>query len=1134
MESKLNFFINQANEIITSSKNLESALKRLMHLFCTMFDRKDEVRLVLSFGDFFLYCEEKHIENHVREITFEIDGKHTGRFEIYSSLSTEEFSKKYKLEMRILDEVAKMFAYHYRNQVEIKIDDNKLKPLQSKTTIERSKNFYRDFIENYFERDIFHDLMPYKVKEILLIATLYDAYTIESEGNFTQQLAGDFSKLNLTSAPRVTAVNSYVEAEDKLSKRHYDMIIIMVGIDRKTPVAIAERLKESKYSFIPVYFLLNNNAYIKEFEDYKFDGLVENIFVWNGDSRIFFTMVKLQEDKINLRNDTEIGKVRIIMLVEDSIRYYSRYLPELYMNVFKQTQKLIEEVTTLDELYKVLRLRARPKILLASSYEEAKQLFDMYRPHFLSIITDVEFYRKGKTDKRAGFDLVSYVKQFFYDKDFPIIIQSSDLSNREKAYEIGCSFIYKNSDTLASDINFVLMFNMGFGDFIYKDRDGQNLKCPDDPGKECRAKTLDEFEKMLYIVPAESLMYHATRNHFSLWLRARGEIALADELSKLTTDDFDDAEDMRKFLIEKIKKIKYEKNKGKIVEFIPEELTNESNIVSLAPGALGGKGRGIAFIHTLIYKYGIDSRFDMKIKTPYTFIIGTDEYDNFLMNNNLKTFAIEENDYRKIREAFLKAKLSDKLIERLKIVLQHVDAPLAVRSSGLFEDSLMQPFAGIFETYIVPNSHPDFNVRLKQLTDAIKMVYASVFSEKSKQYINAISYKIEEEKMAVVIQKVIGHRYGDYYYPHISGVAQSYNYYPFSYIKPEDGFAAIALGLGMYVVEGEKAYRFCPKYPKLQNQTAEDIYNNSQTYFYAVDLRPKELNYIEGEDVGLAKLDVWDAEKHGVLKHLVSVYDMDTKTLIPGLDKPGPRVLDFADILKYNYVPLADTLVKILKISEEAMGSPVEVEFAVDLNKDENGKATFYLLQIKPLLGNEEDYNVNLDEIPKEKIIILTDKSMGNGKYENIKDIVFVKPETFDKHYTTEIAKEIASLNEQYVKKNENYILIGPGRWGTRDKWIGIPVSWPQISKAKIIIEMSLPGFPLDPSAGSHFFHIMVTMNVGYLSIYHNNPEHIVKWDLINQQKTIYESKFVKVVRFQEPFIVKLDGKKRIGVAFLI
>lgn len=983
---------------------------------------------------------------------------------------------------------------------------------------------FDDFLfKNFYQRDILYDLMPFKVKEILLIASLYDAFTIENEGNFTQKILGEFSKLNLTSFPRVTAVSFHYDAFRKLSSKHFDLIIVMVGNEKKMPIRVIEEVKKD-FTHVPIYLLLNNNADVADFNDYNQNNFVDNLFIWNGDSRIFFSMIKLLEDKVNLENDTKLGHTRVILLVEDTPRFYSRYLPEIYLIVFKQTRSVMENVTETDELYKVLSGRVRPKILLVSSYEEAIEIFEDYKDNFLSLITDVEFYRNGKKDKNAGIDLAKYIQEATPDIDIPIVVQSRDLSNKKRADAIGCTFIHKESETLTHDIKRVVKYNMGFGDFVYCDSNGNEIGYV--------AKNLDDFEYYIEKIPEESLLYHALRNHFSLWLMARGEIRFAEILARLRFDDFKDATHIRRFLLRTIKRLRYEKTKGEVVEFNESELDNQSTVVTLSSGALGGKGRGLVFINKLVYGFDIDLRFpEINLKTPVTFIVGTDTYDQFIEENNLREIAFDKNiEYQELKEAFLNSWLSEELVSKLRTIVRVIRKPLAVRSSGLFEDSMMQPFAGVFETYIIPNSNKDSNIRLQQLIDAIKLVYASVFSPVSRGYIEAIDYKVEEEKMAVVIQELVGNEYSNYYYPHISGTAQSYNYYPFLYIKPEDGLATLALGLGAYVVGGDRAFHFSPKYPKLLNCSLKSLVNNTQVYFYAVDLKKTELNLLEGENAGLKKLDIWDAEKHGTLKHLASVYNADNNVLSPGIDKQGPRVLDFANILKYDYMPLAKTITDLLEIVKKAMGSPVEIEFAIDLNKDEDNKVSLYLLQIKPLIGNVKAYNVDLDTIEDEKMLFYTNSAMGNGIIENIQDIIYIMPEKFNKAHTEEMAEEIENLNKMMSEQGRKYVLIAPGRVGTRDKWIGIPVVWSQISQAKVIIETSLPHFPLDASAGSHFFHNVVSMNVGYFSVQHNNSDHIMRWDMLDKQKSLYESDYIRHVRFDNSIIVKMDGKKRIAV----
>jgi len=615
---------------------------------------------------------------------------------------------------------------------------------------------------------------------------------------------------------------------------------------------------------------------------------------------------------------------------------------------------------------------------------------------------------------------------------------------------------------------------------------------------------------------------------------ARGEIQAAKILSPHKVSDFDSPQKVRDYMLAIISKFRNEQEKGKIIPFQKSAISDEANIVALSEGSLGGKGRGIAFINTLIYNYDFTQHLPLiHVKAPKTLVIGTEEFEYFMDRNGLKDLVLNEKDETMIKKAFLKSPLTATMMKRLKWVLEDIHKPIAVRSSGLFEDSLIQPFAGIFETYILPNNHADPKVRLQQLMDAIKLVYASVYSVTARGYVEAINYKIEEEKMAVVLQEVVGNEFDNYFYPHISGVAQSFNYYPVSHMKPEEGFVVSAVGLGKYVVEGEKAYRFSPLYPEIEINSPKDQFKNSQVKFFAVDLKKTEPNLLEGDIAGLARLDIDDAERQGTINHCASVYHADNDQILPGLNHPGPRIINFANILKYNYIPLAKTIEVVLDVVKEAMGSPVEIEFAVDLKKDKNGLASFYLLQIKPLLGNASDYTVNMDKIKKESILMFSEKGMGNGLIEDIEDVIYIDPAAFNKADTVEIAAEVDQFNALMIAEKRKYILIGPGRWGTRDRWIGIPVNWPQISNAAAIIETSLEDFPLDASSGSHFFHNVTSMNVGYFSVQPELSNSYIKYDILEAQKLIKKTKFIRHVRFAKPLKVRMDGKKRISVITL-
>lgn len=971
--------------------------------------------------------------------------------------------------------------------------------------------------KNNYARDIYHDLMPYKVKEILLVANLYDAYSIEKEGRFSEYVLGEYSTLNLTSIPRITGVSSAEDAMEELQKKNYDLIIIMMGTDKFGPVKLSEDIKEI-FSFIPVFLLLHNNrdaAYFKGDFPKSFD----SVFVWNGESQVFFAMIKMVEDKVNLHNDTQKGMARVILLVEDTPKYYSRYLPMLYNIVMEQTRRIIDDVST-DELYKVLRLRARPKIIHTDNYEEAIEIFNNYKDYMLCLITDVKFYKNAELDDRAGVKLVKYVRKHI--ADLPTIIQSSQKENMSEAYLLQASFIDKNSDSLLIDFKNFITHYLGFGDFIFRDMNGRKIAV---------AKSLRDFEQHLKTIPDESILYHATKNHFSLWLMARGEIQIAKIINPSKVNDFQDGKQLRKYLVEVMQRFRNEQSRGKIIPYKTNHIGNAKNIIKLTDGSLGGKGRGLAFLNSLIHNFDFSQILDdINICNPVTYLVGTDEYELFLENNNLHPKLKLVQDYDVIKKIFIKGKLSKKLIIKLKEILKETKKPLAIRSSGLFEDSLMQPFAGIFDTFLLPNNHSNDETRLKQVTDAIKLVYASVYSDIARGYVEAVNYRIEEEKMAIVIQEVVGNQYDDKFYPHFSGVAQSYNYYPIAHMKPEEGFANIAIGLGKYVVDGEKSYRFSPKYPDLENYTSKDLFKNSQTSFYAVNMKERELDLMISDDEGLIKLDISESEKHGTLKHMASVFDQDNNRVVPGIYKSGPRIVNFANILKYNYIPLSRALEVILQVGQEAIGSPVEIEFAVDLNRDADYKSSLYILQIKPLTGNADDYNINMEEEDLDKMLLYTENGLGNGMIDHITDFIYVDLDTFDKSETVEMTREIEKLNAKMMKLDKQYVLIGPGRWGTRDPWIGIPVSWPQICNAKIIVETSLANFPLDGSSGSHFFHNVTSADVGYLSVQQELSSNKINWEILDKQKVIERTKYFKHIEFKKPVTIKMDGKKRISI----
>ncbi len=1119
--------INGTTAILKEGKPIEESLQHIVLLLpaAWQYPEYTVARILFAGKKFesagFLETSWKMVQDFVT-----IDDE-KGSIEIFY---TTEFSTEYegpflKEERDLIQNIASLLTGYinsYKARDIIRLAKITRQEEEEGTEVSSRKLLQKFLDRHNAERDVFHDLMPFKVKEILLVANLYDAYSIEGEGRFSDYILGEYYQMSLTSIPRVTGVSGEEEAFSRLKARHYDLIIIMIGVDKESPMKLCKMIKE-KYPYLPTFILLNNPCDVPFVKNQKSLGVpIDNYFVWTGESKVFFAMVNLLEDRVNVDNDTKKGLTRVILLVEDSAEYYSSYLPMLYTLVMEQTKNLIEDVST-DELYKVLKLRARPKILLASTFEDSITIYNKYKGNLLCVISDMRFPKNGVLSDKAGFELIRYIKHEL--PNLPTVLQSSDPENARYAFTLKSNFINKNSQSLLKDLKSFINYFLGFGHFVYRDTKGHQIAV---------AKSMKEFEAYLQTVPEDSLAYHAMKNHFSLWLMARGEVKIAKVITPMKVSDFGSLKELREFLLDIIHRRRQEMNKGKVVNFEESAVIDETNVVCLSSGSLGGKGRGLAFINTLIYSFELGRLLPgINIKTPVTAIIGTDEFDMFMERNHLWDKVKSVPDYGELQKLFLSGILSYTLEKELRIFLRHITKPLAVRSSSLFEDSLNHPFSGIFGTYLLPNVNHDPELRLRQLSDAVKLVFASIYSKNARTYFEAINYKIEQEKMAVVIQEVVGRRFEDAFYPHISGTAQSFNFYPVAHMTPEDGFAVIAVGLGQYVVEGETAFRFSPAYPSLDIISNKDLYKNSQMHFYAVDMTKKELNLLEGENAGLINLGIDKAEAHGTLNHSASVLNMDNDTIVAGLDSPGPRVINFADVLKYNYAPLASTLRVVLDVVTEAFGTPVEIEFAVDLTKDSSGNTSFYLLQIKPLISSGAGYSIDPDTIFNDDLILMTRKSMGNGVINDISDIIYVEPEKFNKMLTLEMASEIDVMNEKMLRENRRYVLLGPGRWGTRDKFLGIPVVWPQISNAKVIVEVSLPNFHADASLGSHFFHNVTSMNVGYFSVSGGSHTGTIIWERLNEQKIIEKGRFFSHIRFEKPLLIRMDGRKGMAVISL-
>ena len=672
------------------------------------------------------------------------------------------------------------------------------------------------------DRDIFQELVPFKTREVLLVATYYDAYSIIREDRFFEMIMGDYLQLNLFSTPRITSAANWDEVKDSLSSREYDLVIIMDGADKEMPIDISKKIKTLQPN-LPILLLANNNSDLKFFDDLS--GKMKNIdrvFVWNGDSRVFLAMIKYVEDKMNVEVDVRVGDVRVILLVEDSQKYYSRYLPMLYSIVLRQTQNILSEESP-DQIHKIMKMRVRPKILLVSNFEEAVEIVDRFTDNLLCVISDAKFSRNGQLDEDAGIKLINYVHG---KASIPVLLQSSDPANASKAATVNADFIDKNSEGLSLEISNFIHQKLGFGNFQFTNSRGLQVAV---------AHNIKEFEECIRDIPAESLIYHGSRNGLSTWLMARGEISLAKRLRPYRIEDFESTNKLRQKILSVFEEVRFERLRGRVVLFDPYLAQNNRLVMRMGEGSFGGKGRGLAFLCNYIENVNFDDIIPrIKIGIPPTTVIGAEEFSKFLENNDLLQQIYFEKNYELIKELFLQSELPEELTVLLRSYVETFNVPLAVRSSGLFEDSLLQPFAGVYATFVLPNNHPDIEVRLKQLQNAVKLVYASIFSEPARAYFGAVNYKIEEEKMAVILQHLVGQRVNNKFYPHISGVAQSYNYYPFSYMKPEDGFAVLCVGLGKYVVGGEKAWRFCPSYPKLEMNGLADQIKDSQTHFYTL------------------------------------------------------------------------------------------------------------------------------------------------------------------------------------------------------------------------------------------------------------------------------------------------------------
>ena len=974
----------------------------------------------------------------------------------------------------------------------------------------------------YLKDTAFKDLMQRRIFNVLLISSSYDAFMLEDDGRVEEQLFFEYMALNLSSPPRFTQVSDYETAFSHLIAKKYDLVIAMPGVDISETFVQAKKMKWL-YPEVPIVVLTPFSREVSRRLANEDFGGVDYVFSWLGNVDLLLAIIKLLEDKLNAENDINEVGVQLILLVEDSIRFYSSVLPTLYKFLLRQS--LIFSTEALNEHEKMMRLRGRPKVMLARTYEEAMELYEQYSKNILGVISDVSFTREGKKDSQAGIKLAKALRE--RDPYLPLIIESSEVENEKYVKDFQGTFIDKNSKKLPVDLGCAIMENFGFGDFI--------IKNPNTGEELLRIKNLKDLQNNIFYVPDESLFYHASYNDISRWLYSRAMFPIAEVMKMHRFTDISEAPAVRQLIIDLIVKYRKMKNRGVVAIFKRDRFDHYSNFARIGQGSLGGKGRGLAFIDSVIKNFPECDNFEgVTVQIPRTVVICTDIFDEFMEANNLYQIALSDAPDEEILQAFLAAHLPENLQDDFYALFEVVNRPLAVRSSSLLEDSHYQPFAGIYSTYMIPLLKNKSEM-LRLLCDAIKSVYASVFFADSKAYMTATRNIIDQEKMAIILQEVVGTDYGDVYYPSFSGVGRSLNYYPINDEKAEEGVAEVAVGLGKYIVDGGQALRFSPHHPDsvLQTSTLDLALRDTQTRFYALDMKNETPSFSVDDGFNIKKMRIQDAVANGSLKYMVSTYDHYDGVIRDSDYGEGRRVVTFANMLQHRCFPLANIVAFMLEQGQKAMQRPVEIEFAGivdrDANDDSERKGQVYWLQIRPMVDRKEMLDEDVANIAGESVLVRSENALGHGMMDNIKYVVIVKPERFSMSNNLVIAREIEKINRNFTQNNENYVLIGPGRWGSSDSALGIPVKWPHISAAKVIVETALKGNSIDPSQGTHFFQNLTSFGVGYFTVNEAKEGNICDMDYLNTMPVVEESENVKVVAFDESLVVAINGRKGIG-----
>ena len=967
----------------------------------------------------------------------------------------------------------------------------------------------------------FMNLMTRRIFNVLIVANPYDAFMLEDDGRVDEKIFNEYTELGMRYPPTFTQVSTTEEAADVLASTSIDLVICMPGNADNDAFTVARGIKD-QFPDIPCVVLTPFSHGITRRMENEDLSIFDYVFCWLGNTNLIMSIIKLIEDKMNIEHDIAEAGVQMILLVEDSIRFYSSLLPMLYGYILAQSQHFSTEA--LNPHSAMLRMRGRPKVVLARTYEEAMELYDKYADNTLGVISDCRFPKDGEKDAEAGLKLLRAIRE--RNEYVPLILQSSEYENKAKAEAEHFHFIDKNSKAMSIDLRDVMAEHMGFGDFIFRD--------PKTHAEVMRVRTLKELQDNVFKIPYDSMLYHISRNHMSRWLCARAIFPVSEFLKTVTWHKLQDVDLHRKIIFDAIVQYRHMKNIGVVAVFDRGKFDRYAHFARIGDGSLGGKGRGLAFLDNIIKKHPEFNQYEgASVSIPKTVVLCTDVFDQFMERNDLYKIALSDADDEEILKHFLKAQLPDKYIADFFTFFEATNRPIAIRSSSLLEDSHYQPFAGIYSTYMIPRLDDKYQM-LQMLAAAIKSVYASVYYKDSKAYMTATRNVIDQEKMAVILQEVVGAEHGDRYYPNISGVLRSINYYPIGDETSEEGIASLALGLGKYIVDGGQTLRVSPYHPTqvLQTSEMETALRQTQTQFYALDMKDVGTDFRVDDGFNILKLKVKDAEADGTLNYISSTYDPYDQVIRDGYYEGGRKVISFCGVLQQNVFPLPELMQMAMKYGAEGMKRPVEIEFACNLNADRTGE--FYLLQMRPIVDSKQVLDEDLASIDDSKCLLRSHNSLGHGISEDVVDVVYIKTDdNFTASNNPRIADEVERMNRKFVAEGKNYVLVGPGRWGSSDYWLGIPVKWSHISAARVIVEAGLKNYRVDPSQGTHFFQNLTSFGVGYFTINTYKGDGIYQKELLDAMPAVDETKYVRHVRFSRPLKIMMDGMKQEGVVLL-